>query len=525
MKSTLLIVVISPRIFVEQPSAFPDYAAKLMTSNEYTETGPPAWVADAVFYQIFPDRFARSGRVDLGIQLEGWDEPPSYTGYKGGDLWGVIEKLDYLKDLGITALWFNPIFQSASNHRYHTHDYTKIDPVLGGNEAFDALIKETKARDMRVILDGVFNHASRGFYQFSDIAEHQEKSAFLDWFNVYEFPIDPYNEDKPAGYQAWWGLHALPEFNTEHEAVREFLWGIGSYWAEKGIDGWRLDVPNEVSTEGFWEEFRRRVRKANPEAYITGEIWQVAPDWVGDSGRFDGVMNYPLGTSIIAFAVGNRVNPDAIITNNDYSVTPGLNAGQFADRIDWLTNTYGPEVRTAMFNLLDSHDTARILSLADGETDLVILCLALLLTMPGAPCIYYGTEVELEGLPDPDTRRGFPWDRVGQSLPVDVALRELIALRHAEDGLRSPHIERLGPEPGGEYGRTYVFSRGEGADRIVIAVNHADESDVVPCPVQLSGDAVRLWGTASVAEASGEDATGNEICFPARSVGIWKDPA
>lgn len=472
-------------------------------------------MADAVFYQIFPDRFRRSGRVDLGARIEDWDAPPTFTGYKGGDLWGVVEKLDYLADLGITALWFNPIFQSASNHRYHTHDYYRIDPLLGGDEAFDALLEGAHARNMRMILDGVFNHASRGFFQFNDIAEHQEKSAFLDWFNVREFPVDPYDEDTPATYQAWWGLHALPKFNTDHPAVREFLWDVGTHWIEKGVDGWRLDVPNEVTTPGFWEEFRKRVRAVNPDAYITGEIWDVATDWVGDAGRFDGVMNYPLTTSTIAFAVGNRVNPDAIITNNEYSVTPGLNAGAYADRIDGLMNSYDESTRTAMLNLLDSHDTGRILSLADGDSELVVLCLALLLTMPGAPCIYYGTEVDLEGGTDPDSRRGFPWDRVGKPSEIGQALRELIALRHAEPGLRAPQFERIGPVPGPDFGRTYIFARGAGADRIVIAINHADEADEVPCP-ELKYDAELLWGTASLSPTA--------IELPPRAVGIWKDP-
>jgi len=479
------------------------------------DPSPPAWVADAVFYQIFPDRFARSGRVDLGARIETWDEPPSFTGYKGGDLWGVLDRLDYLHDLGITALWFNPIFQSASNHRYHTYDYYSVDPMLGGNEAFNALIEGTKQRGMRVILDGVFNHASRGFFQFNDIAEHQEKSAFVDWFNVREFPIDPYDEVTPATYDAWWGLHALPKFNTEHPAVREFLWDVGAHWMEKGIDGWRLDVPNEITTAGFWDEFRSRVRAVNPEAYITGEIWHEAKMWVGEDGPFDGVMNYPLTTAIIPFAIGNRINHDAIVDNNDYFVTPGLNAGEFADRIDMIMDWYGPSERTAMLNLLDSHDTGRITSMADGDPELVILCLALLLTMPGAPCIYYGTEVGLEGGPDPDCRRGFPWDEVDEPSAIGNALKELVALRAAEPGLRAPELERLAPSA--NFGRTYLFARGTGPERIVVAINHADEADEVPVTDELSTAAVLLWGAATL-----DDGT---ITLPARSVGIWKDPS
>ncbi len=487
--------------------------------NEHLD--PPAWVKDAVFYQIFPDRFRRSGRVDIGARLEAWDSPPSFTGYKGGDLWGVIDKLDHLADLGITAIYFNPLFQSASNHRYHTHDYYRIDPLLGGDEAFDAMLAAAHDRGIRVVLDGVFNHASRGFFQFNDIAEHQQKSAFLDWFRVHDFPIDPYDFDKAPTYDAWWGLHALPAFNTENEAVREFLWGVAEHWIERGADGWRLDVPEEIQTPGFWEEFRRRVRAVNPEAYITGEIWSPAQSWVGESGRFDGVMNYPLGTAIIAFAIGNRVDRKAIIDNSHYNVVPGLNAGEFADRMDWLHSLYAEPSELAMLNLLDSHDTGRIRSLAHGQADLVVLALALLLTMPGAPCIYYGTEVGLAGGVDPDCRRGFPWDESSWCTTTLEATKALIALRHREPGLRAPGVERIGPAPGLDYGRTYVYGRGTGAERMVIAVNHADESDAVPLPTgTIAADAELCFGQAELVASR----AGTEVRLPARQIGIWKAP-
>lgn len=479
---------------------------------------PPSWIKDAVFYQIFPDRFRRSGKVDTGAIIEPWDQSPTVHGYKGGDLWGVIDKLDYLSDLGINAIWFNPIFQSASNHRYHTHDYSKVDPMLGGNEAFDALIEAAHSRQIRVILDGVFNHASRGFFQFSDIAEQQEKSGYVDWFRVREFPIDPYDEDTPATYDAWWGLHALPAFNTETEAVREFLWNVGTHWIERGADGWRLDVPNEIQAEGFWEEFRKRVRAVNPEAYITGEIWHEAGDWVGPDGPFDGVMNYPLTNAVIAFGIGNRINHEAIVDNNDYHVTPGINAGEFADRIDRLHELYGPQQRTALLNLLDSHDTGRLMSMADGDVELVILSLALLLTMPGAPCLYYGTEVGLEGGPDPDSRRGFPWDDVDALPELTNRVRELIALRHAHAGLRSADFERIGPAPGPDFGRSYIFARGTGAERLVIAINHADEMDEIPVSAKvLSVDAELVWAYNAVTYE------GEEIMMAPRSIGIWLD--
>ena len=166
----------------------------------------PDWVRDAVFYQIFPDRFARSITVPKPRHLDEWGAPPTYHGYQGGDLIGVVEHLDYLVDLGINALYFTPIFQSASNHRYHTHDYEKVDPMLGGNAALRRMLDEAHARGIRVVLDGVFNHASRGFFPFHDILENGPNSAYLDWFTVKEFPLYAYDAEKSPNYRAWWGL-------------------------------------------------------------------------------------------------------------------------------------------------------------------------------------------------------------------------------------------------------------------------------------------------------------------------------
>ncbi|MEE9582923.1 MAG: alpha-amylase family glycosyl hydrolase, partial [Acidimicrobiia bacterium] len=217
-------------------------------------TSRPSWVADAIFYQIFPDRFAASTQVPKPANLEAWDAPPTRHGYKGGDLYGVIEHLDWLTDLGVSAIYFNPIFQSASNHRYHTHDYFLIDPLLGGDQAFEDLMSACRDRNMKVVLDGVFNHASRGFFRFNDILENGSGSPWLDWFTVKQIPLNAYHEIRPPNYSAWWDDPALPQFNTENPAVREYLMEVAEHWIRRGIDGWRLDVPEEIVTEGFWEE-------------------------------------------------------------------------------------------------------------------------------------------------------------------------------------------------------------------------------------------------------------------------------
>ena len=183
----------------------------------------PSWVQDAVFYQIFPDRFARSERVPKPSGVRPWNAAPTRQGYHGGDLWGVVEHLDYLVELGITALYLNPIFQSACNHRYHTHDYEKVDPLLGGNPAFRVLMQEAHRRGVRVILDGVFNHASRGFFQFNDILENGPHSPWLDWFHIQGWPLAPYDGNRPANYAGWSNNRELPRFNTDNPRVREFI--------------------------------------------------------------------------------------------------------------------------------------------------------------------------------------------------------------------------------------------------------------------------------------------------------------
>lgn len=251
----------------------------------------PAWVPDAVFYQIFPDRFAHSAQVPKPRNLEAWDAPPTAQGYKGGDLLGVVERLDYLQNLGVTAIYLNPIFQSASNHRYHTHDYYQVDPLLGGNPAFSRLRDALHQRGMRLMLDGVFNHASRGNFYFNDVLENGPQSPWVDWFTIQGWPIDAYDDERPANYACWWNIKALPRWNTDHPEVREYLMRVGEHWLREGIDGWRLDVPLEITAPGFWQEFRQRMRAVNPDTYIIGEVWGQASEALSGD-QFDGVMNY-----------------------------------------------------------------------------------------------------------------------------------------------------------------------------------------------------------------------------------------
>lgn len=425
-------------------------------------SAPPSWIQDAIFYQIFPDRFAKSDRVAKPSGLEPWDSAPTGSGYKGGDLLGVVDRLDWLADLGVTALYFTPVFQSASNHRYHTHDYYRVDPMLGGNAALRTLLDEAHGRGMKVVLDGVFNHASRGFFQFSDILENGPKSAYLDWFHIRQFPLNAY-EEGPLGYEAWWNLPALPKFNTANPAVREYLMGAAEYWLRFGIDGWRLDVPNEIDDDEFWREFRKRCRDTNPDCYLVGEIWVEADRWLrGD--QFDAVMNYPLTRAILGFAAAAIDTTEA--SRSGYRELPIIDAPDFMNAARTLFSRYREETVFAQLNLLGSHDTPRVRTLLCEDDQALRMAYLLLLTLPGTPCIYYGDEIGLRGGHDPYCRATIPWD---SPLEWDHQLRDylrrLIALRRERPALRHGRFEPLHAEgPLLAYGR-----RTEGESLLVVA--------------------------------------------------------
>jgi cyclomaltodextrinase len=444
----------------------------------------PAWVHDAVFYQIFPDRFARSTSVYKPNYIEPWDSSPTIWGYKGGDLIGVIEHLDYLQDLGITAIYFNPIFQSASNHRYHTHDYYQIDPLLGGNEAFRKLRRETERRGIRIILDGVFNHASRGLFYFNDILENGISSPWLDWFTIQNWPLSPYDPDKPANYVAWFNLRALPRWNTDNPDVREYLIRVGEHWIREGIDGWRLDVPNEITSPGFWSEFRSRIRAINPGAYITGEIWGDATQWLAGD-QFDSVMNYVFNESVIQF-IGREYTRVDLVQNHGYHPYPPLNAREYGQKIEQLLAKYDPAINAAMFNLLSSHDVARLRSIVDNRESTIRLATLLLCTYPGTPSIYYGDEIGLEGGNDPDCRRTFPWDHPENWNQTALAYhKQFIALRRSHVALRQGDYHSIYPteqDTGSSASDVYAFIRSTPEEMILVAVNRSSESYIISIP-------------------------------------------
>jgi cyclomaltodextrinase len=449
-----------------------------------TQFTTPEWVKDAVFYQIFPDRFARSERVPKPSNLEPWDTPPTICGFKGGDLLGVAERLDYLQDLGITAIYFNPIFQSAANHRYHTQDYYHVDPILGGNEAFREMLDAAHARGVRVVLDGVFNHASRGFYQFHQTMENGAASPYLDWFHFDEErlrhgrPLNGYPRPEEGevlarsdcsmdlfGYKAWWDLPALPKFNTGTQAVRRFLLDVSRHWIDFGVDGWRLDVPGDIDDEPFWREFRRVVKAADPEAYIVGEIWGEAHRWLqGD--QFDAVMNYVFNRACLGFFGGERL--DTTQRPGGFELRP-LRASEFAAAVDHMLALYDWQVTMAQLNLLSSHDEPRFLTLVGRDTAALKLATLFQMTFPGAPCIYYGDEIGLEGGHDPDCRRAFPWDQARWDHDLLAFVRRAVRLRRRFPTLRRGGYLHLHADDERD---VLAYARHSEADTLIIVLNN-----------------------------------------------------
>ncbi len=495
----------------------------------------PAWVRDAVFYQVFPDRFAASARVHKPGDLEPWDAPPTHHGFKGGDLLGIAERLDYLESLGVNAIYLTPVFSSASNHRYHTYDYFAVDPLLGGNDALRELLDSAHGRGMRVILDGVFNHASRGFWPFHHVLENGGASPYRDWFildpavregrrmlHAYPTAADPGAPDEPGppgehhagrrsvrrlGYQAWWDLPALPKLNIANAEVREYVLRVAEHWLRFGTDGWRLDVPEEIDDPGFWREFRRRCRAVNPEAYLVGEIWHEVPDWL-EGDRFDAVMNYPLAEAVISFTGADTLDRSVLDRHHEYgpNVHP-LDGPGFAARLTALHSTYEPEVTAVQLNLLDSHDTPRFLTIVGGDRDAYRLAVLLQATLPGAPCTYYGDEIGMEGDHDPDCRRAFPSDEQAWDTDLLEFVRAAFQLRRRAPQLRADRLEVLASDQG-----AVVLRRGDD-DAWIVAIN-AGRSDValrvgVPAGSTYRSEPLPGWddalGAAGVPTRAGGD--------------------
>lgn len=472
----------------------------------------PDWVKDAIFYQIFPDRFARrpaaEGSPAALSNLQPWGSTPTPGGFMGGNLGGVLDHLDYLVDLGVNAIYFNPIFAAASNHRYNTWDYYTVDPILGGNQAFTELLTAAHQRNIRVVLDGVFNHVGRGFFPFHHLMEVGPESPYANWFRVQEWPLNAYTA--APNYEAWWGISSLPKLNTATLAVREYLWNVATYWLEQGIDGWRLDVPNEIDDDAFWQEFRRRCKAVNPDAYIVGELWHDAQRWLqGD--QFDGQMNYLFTRAVLGFLVGEALDQTAISRMGYGRILPH-DGHRFASELGRIFNQlYHPEIVQAQMTMLGSHDTPRILTLANEDVESVKLMFLCQMTVPGAPVVYYGDEIALFGHGDPDCRCAFPWDESVWNHILRHHIRACIALRHELPALRRGDFSICFAD-----NHAVVYQRRYEDQIVVVALNSGRNT----CPITWLGHPKAIL--QEQLSDNGEPLhCGQEMIIPGRSGRMW----
>lgn len=460
----------------------------------------PDWFKDAIVYQIFPDRFSKEGMDGLkntdrqGIIPRQWEETPYYKAeqfggqylandFFGGSLVGIINKLDYLKELGITAIYLNPIFEAFSNHRYDVGDYERVDPILGTNDDFKRLCQEAKGRGIRIILDGVFSHTgsnSRYFNKegtYPSLGAYQSKdSPYYSWYSFKNHPDD---------YEAWWGIKTLPHTRELEPSFMDYILtsdkAIVKRWLDYGGSGWRLDVADELPPE-FLRALRKAVKEKMPEAVIIGEVWEDATNKISYGKlreyllgeKLDSVMNYPLRGAMIDFACKR------------------IDAAGFAMRLMSLYENYPREAFYSLLNFLSSHDVARIITLlADcqlpedltkdekavfrlnrAQLDLAKKrlgnALLLLMTLPGVPCIYYGDEVGMEGYEDPFNRRTFPWQALDET--ILSLYKRMIKLRKDNRVLVTGEFEILY-----SYKSCLAFARYDKEKFLAVAVNMGSE--------------------------------------------------
>lgn len=374
----------------------------------------PDWLADAIFYQIFPDRFANGDPSLDPSDVVPWGSEPTRENFFGGDLQGIVDHLDHLGALGVNALYLTPIFEADTNHRYDAKDYFALDHRLGNEETFKKFIAACHERGIRVVLDAVLNHCGDGHWAFRDVIENEAESKYVNWFSVEGFPVRPHPE---PNYRTCSGCYYLPKWNAYNPEVRAHHLDVARHWIDQGIDGWRLDVPYFIN-HTFWREFREAVKGKDESLYIVAEEWREPEEWLqGDIA--DGTMNYTLRDLVLAFTADGT-----------------LDAHQFAEGMNTLYARIPDGYHAGMMNLLGSHDTERVLTRHDGDEQASMLAYAILFAAAGAPMIYYGDEVGMAGDNDPGCRGSMVWDESEWVRCLWDGIRGLSSVRAATPALR-----------------------------------------------------------------------------------------
>lgn len=385
----------------------------------------PEWVNDTVWYQIFPDRFCNGTPEKTDPAITPWQTGKVTNKERyGGNLEGIRQKLPYLRELGVTGLYLNPIMEAESNHKYDTTDYTRIDPAFGDDRVMRALCREAHENGIRIMVDAVFNHCGRKFGPWLDVQEKGRDSAYADWFMIHDWEnLNRHADTRDGRFFSFAFADGMPKLNTNNEEVISYFCKVCEDWVKKyDIDGIRFDVGNEVSHR-FLKRIREHLKTLKPDIYLLGEIWHDASQWLqGD--EYDSVMNYPLLSGI-----------------HDFFLDESLGKEEFEYMVNRCYTMYMQQNNNVMFNLLDSHDTERLMN-RFHDLDLFYQQLAVLFTLPGSPCIYYGTEIAMEGGFDPDCRRCMPWDEIDseENRKRISEIKKLIHMRRTEEACRSLHF-------------------------------------------------------------------------------------
>ena len=369
----------------------------------------PQWAANKVVYQIFPSRFAATQPVDKKL----WYKAPiTPMDDLHGNLRGIIEHLDYIKDMGIDVVYLTPIFKSNSCHKYDTIDYYQVDPSFGTTEDLKELVQKSHERGMKVVLDAVYNHTGREFFAFQDILEKGEKSKYLDWYFIDELP--PRGEwGEIPNFKCFGYYGGMPKLNLKNPEVEKYITDVACYWVKEcDIDGWRLDVGDEIS-HFFWKNFRKAIKAVKKDMLIIGEIWHYAGDFL-EGDEWDTVMNYPFYLNLIDLLADEKIN-----------------VSQFVQNLGYLKGRLNKKCYPLMWNLIDSHDTARFLHLCHDNKKKQHLAAAFQLLLPGMPMVYYGDEYAMPGANDPDCRRGMYWDEEYQDKEMYNWYKKLMQIRKA----------------------------------------------------------------------------------------------
>lgn len=420
------------------------------------------WLQESIIYQIFPDRFCNG---DNSKNIEGtlsWGKGKVNTkSMYGGDLRGVIEKLSYLKELGVNLIYLTPVFKSTTNHKYNTKDYFDIDPQFGTINEARELVEKAHNNGIKIIFDAVFNHSGSDFFAFKDLIKNQQQSKYKEWYFIDSWPV---SQAKDKYYTFANGCENMPKLNTNNEEVKEYLLSVGEYWIKEiGIDGWRLDVCDEVGHE-FWSAFRKRIKKANKNTIIIGEIMHEANSFLkGD--QLDGIMNYPFKNAIIDFFGKNIIN-----------------AREFLDIMAENRVLYMDSIIRQMWNLIGSHDTKRIYNECEGNINKIKLAIAYQFLYIGVPYIYYGDEIGLDGEDDPDNRKCMIWDEENQNKDLLNFYKMMIKLRKANKELIYGDFEEI-------YCKNdlLAFKRVLKDTNILVLFNNSDKDEAIELNLNCKG--------------------------------------